>query len=43
MSVHSESKSNISQITDNFVEKVNDFVYFYLMRRRSIRWQLWLQ
>ena len=43
MTVHDITMAKIRQLPESLVQEVNDFVDFLLMRRDSIRWQLWRQ
>lgn len=43
MSIKDAVVDKIQQLPDSFAEEVSDFIDFLLMRRDSIRWQLWQQ
>ena len=43
MTVYDMTMAKIRQLPESLVQEVNDFVDFLLMRRDSIRWQLWIQ
>ena len=43
MTVYEETTAKIRQLPEPLVQEVNDFVDFLLMRRDSVRWQLWTQ
>ena len=43
MSVYDLTITKVLQLPESFVQEVNDFIDFLLMRQDSTRWQLWNQ
>ncbi|MBK6431226.1 hypothetical protein [Candidatus Amarolinea dominans] len=43
MSVYDMTITKVLQLPESFVQEVNDFIDFLLMRQDSTRWQLWNQ
>ena len=43
MSVYDMTITKVLQLPESFVQEVNDFIDFLLMRQDTTRWQLWNQ
>lgn len=43
MTVYDIAMVKIRQLPESLLQEVSDFVDFLLMRRDSLRWQLWIQ
>lgn len=43
MSVYDLTITKVLQLPESFVQEVNDFIDFLLMRQDTTRWQLWNQ